>query len=55
MDTQSPRDFDARVLGAETQVEHYLGCRSNGAVELWSIVGGGHIPNLDGLAHSKVD
>lgn len=38
-------DLDAGVAGAETRVERYRGCRG-GAVELWTIQGGGHVPVL---------
>lgn len=38
------RDLDLVLLGAETTVEEYTGCPSDGPVELWSIRGGGHVP-----------
>jgi polyhydroxybutyrate depolymerase len=38
------RDLDIPLLGAETKVEKYTGCPATGAVELWSIQGGGHVP-----------
>jgi polyhydroxybutyrate depolymerase len=34
-------DFDAKLAGAETRVERFAGCR-RGAVELWTVAGGGH-------------
>lgn len=37
-------DLVDSIGGAETRVERYEGCRANGAVELWTIVGGPHIP-----------
>jgi len=37
-------DIEARLPGAETKVEAYSGCATEGAVELWTLEGGGHIP-----------
>ncbi|GAC1352658.1 MAG: hypothetical protein NVS3B20_12750 [Polyangiales bacterium] len=37
--------LDSSQLGMETRVERYAGCKG-GAVELWTIEGGGHIPSL---------
>jgi polyhydroxybutyrate depolymerase len=34
-------DFDARLAGAETRVERFVGCK-RGMVELWTVAGGGH-------------
>jgi polyhydroxybutyrate depolymerase len=42
-------DLDANVAGIETRVERYAGCPSTSAVELWTIEGGAHIPNLGSL------
>ncbi|MCB9555011.1 MAG: prolyl oligopeptidase family serine peptidase [Deltaproteobacteria bacterium] len=39
-------DIDGTLLGEETRVERYAGCPKAGAVELWTIVGGIHLPNL---------
>ena len=38
------RDLDTVLLGAETTVEKFTGCPSDGPVELWTIHGGGHVP-----------
>jgi poly(3-hydroxybutyrate) depolymerase len=38
-------ELDSAVVGAETQVSAYAGCPT-GAVELWTINGGSHIPAL---------
>ncbi len=38
-------DLDTTLLGAETKVEAASGCTA-GAVELWTIQGGAHIPTL---------
>jgi polyhydroxybutyrate depolymerase len=37
-------DLDAVLPGAETKVESYTGCDDTGAVELWTIPGGSHLP-----------
>jgi polyhydroxybutyrate depolymerase len=39
-------DLDALLAGNETSVEAYAGCPSGIGVELWSINGGAHRPNL---------
>jgi polyhydroxybutyrate depolymerase len=63
--TSSPNlDLDAVLPGTETTVTKYgQGCKPGGHAELWSIVGGSHIPTLSGqfapdavgylLAHPK--
>jgi polyhydroxybutyrate depolymerase len=38
-------DFEAKLPGAETTVTRFDGCR-RGAVELWTVVGGGHFVGL---------
>ena len=42
--TAPPLDLEASIPGDETTVTKYGGCKSGGHVELWSVVGGGHIP-----------
>ncbi len=45
--SQPPIDLGASTQGCETTVARYAdGCDPGGASELWSIVDGGHIPNL---------
>lgn len=44
-DTGKTLDLESTLPGNETKVEHHDGCKS-GAVELWTIQGGGHIPSL---------
>jgi polyhydroxybutyrate depolymerase len=39
-------DLDSSLLGAETVVSRYSGCPAHGEVELWTILGGGHVPIL---------
>lgn len=41
----TPTDVDNGVPGAETQVESYGGC-PHAAVELWTMQGSGHFPDL---------
>lgn len=40
-------DLDTRLSGADTHEKAYIGCPEGGAVALWTIEGGGHIPSLD--------
>jgi len=44
-DTGTPLDLDDGVMGAETKVERYAGCPGP-AVELWTLRGSGHFPEL---------
>jgi polyhydroxybutyrate depolymerase len=56
-------DLDLDVPGLDTVVTRYTNCPPGGAVELWTILGGSHTPNLSSqfsplvigwlLAHSK--
>lgn len=39
------RDLDSRLMGSESMVLRWPGCRK-GAAELWTIAGGAHLPNL---------
>jgi polyhydroxybutyrate depolymerase len=39
-------DLDTLLIGAETLRDKYDGCPSGGAVELWTIEGGSHVPNF---------
>jgi polyhydroxybutyrate depolymerase len=46
-DTSSPNlDLDSQLTGAETTVTKYGSCMPGGHAELWTIMGGGHIPNI---------
>jgi len=40
-------DLDNNVEGAETKTSATNGCPANGAVELWSMEGSGHIPSMN--------
>jgi len=44
--TAPPLDLDSVLPGDETTVTKYDGCKPGGHAELWSIMGGSHIPNL---------
>lgn len=51
-----PIDLDSDLAGAETAVARFGGCPSAGAVELWTIAEGRHIPQLgDGFAAAVFD
>jgi polyhydroxybutyrate depolymerase len=39
-------DLDAAVAGADTVIDAVAGCPPGVGVELWTILGGGHIPNF---------
>ncbi len=46
-DSAPPLDLDAGIAGDETTVRRYVdSCASGGSGELWTIVGGGHVPDL---------
>lgn len=42
----APRDVEGSIAGDESSVEVFSGCDANTSVELWTIPGGSHIPNL---------
>ena len=43
-----PLDLEQDVAGAETTVKRFEnGCQPGGSAELWSIIGGGHLPGFD--------
>jgi len=48
------RNLEATILGDETTSDYYAGCPDGGAVELWSIQGGGHVPTLTSDATSQM-
>jgi polyhydroxybutyrate depolymerase len=46
-DSLPPMDLDRGIAGDETLVTTYRqDCAAGGSAELWTIVGGGHVPNL---------
>jgi polyhydroxybutyrate depolymerase len=42
--TGTPLDLDVALTGAETMTESTANCPPHGAVDLWSIQGGSHVP-----------
>jgi polyhydroxybutyrate depolymerase len=50
----APIDADAGLAGEETTVETYPDCDAGYAVELWTIVGGSHVPALAPRFSAKV-
>jgi polyhydroxybutyrate depolymerase len=47
-------DADASVSGSETTVERWADCDVGGSVELWTMVGSGHIPNVTAAWRTQV-
>lgn len=46
-ETLPPLDLDSALPGSETTVARFADdCRDGGTVELWTIVGGGHVPEF---------
>lgn len=51
-----PLDLERLLPGAETEVLRYADCPAGTAVELWTITGGGHVPELgDGFTPAVLD
>lgn len=49
-------NLDSKIAGSETQVQYFSGCSAKTGVELWSINGGRHVPDLaNGFAKKIVD
>jgi polyhydroxybutyrate depolymerase len=44
--TGATLDLEANLAGAETTVDEFGGCPAGVSVELWTIVGGAHIPGI---------
>ena len=42
----APMDLDTGLVGDETLVSNYTGCKSGTGVSLWTIEGGSHIPSF---------
>ena len=53
-DANPSLDLVANLTGLDTVVTRYTKCRSGGAVELWTINGGSHIPSLSSQFAPKV-
>ncbi len=43
-DTSEKGDYESLLLGKETKISRASGCQQNGAAELWTVQGGGHVP-----------
>lgn len=52
-DSAKPIDIDAGIPGNETLITKYnTNCQPGGSAELWTVVGGSHVPNIvDGFAY----
>jgi polyhydroxybutyrate depolymerase len=46
VDDTTPVDLEAGIAGDESTITRYADCPAGGAVELWTIPGGAHIPGL---------
>jgi len=51
LESDAPVDVDRAIDGTETTVERYTDCPAGIDVELWTIVGGEHIPNVRNDLH----
>ncbi len=40
-------DLEIDIAGSETRVERFTNCPDNGEVELWTILGGSHVPGFN--------
>jgi polyhydroxybutyrate depolymerase len=47
-------DLESQLKGKETTVSQYKGCAAKAAVELWTIVGGSHIPTISTNFTAKI-
>jgi polyhydroxybutyrate depolymerase len=47
-------DLEKKLAGDETTSEHFDGCPPGGAVELWSMEGGGHFPSFQDDATARM-
>ncbi|MFO0617490.1 MAG: PHB depolymerase family esterase [Polyangiaceae bacterium] len=46
-DTSKPNlDLEGSLMGDETKVTAFNGCKAGGAAELWTIEGGSHVPSI---------
>ncbi len=52
--TTATRDLARTLMGSESSVTRYDGCPEGGAVELWTIVGGEHVPDLSSSFSEQV-
>ena len=55
-ESDANRDYSPDAVGAETTVSRYGGCVAGGAAELWTLMGEGHLPNVnDAWRHDVLD
>jgi polyhydroxybutyrate depolymerase len=47
-------DLESEIAGAETSVSTFADCRPAGAVELWTIDGGSHVPQVSSTFTSRI-
>ena len=50
----TPLDLEATIAGAETSVSVFADCPRGGAVELWTVDGGSHVPAISSTFSSRV-
>lgn len=50
----TPLDLEADIAGAETSVSAFAECPVAGAVELWSIDGGSHVPAISSTFSARI-
>jgi polyhydroxybutyrate depolymerase len=49
-----PLDLEATIAGTDTAVSVYSDCRAGGAVELWTVDGGSHVPSISSTFSSRI-
>jgi len=47
VDSGTNINIDVGISGNETRVQQFTNCPTSGEVELWTILGGGHVPSFD--------
>ncbi len=50
----APLDLEAKIAGDETAVSVYTDCPAGGAVELWTVNGGAHVPTISSTFSSRI-
>jgi polyhydroxybutyrate depolymerase len=50
----TPVDLEAKIAGAETSVSLFADCPTGGAVELWTVNGGSHVPTISSTFSSRI-
>jgi polyhydroxybutyrate depolymerase len=49
-----PIDLEATIAGTETAVSVFSDCPAGGAVELWTVDGGSHVPSISSTFSSRI-